>query len=182
VTPARRRSLHRRALTASLLLAVMFSPAARAADHGCRQLDQHGLSPPQRCHQSAPGQLEISPASLAALEFDSDGLAAVLVSGQHYYLRRDGRFLPVITYDNGPDYFEEGLTRAVIDGKLGYYDRQLQPAFAARFDWGWPFQNGIAEVCEGCRPGEADNHGHRSMIGGRHFHIDRHGMPLPPQR
>ncbi|MGE8289916.1 MAG: WG repeat-containing protein, partial [Stenotrophomonas sp.] len=62
------------------------------------------------CKQTAPGTLVISAAALAALQFDENGLAALQAGHQYYYVRRDGRRLPVITYDNGPDYFQEGLT------------------------------------------------------------------------
>ena len=71
------------------------------------------------------------------------------------------------------------LTRAMIDGQISYYDHQLQPAFAARFDWGWPFKDGVAEVCQGCSPGKPDPDGHTAIEGGKHFRIDRHGKALP---
>lgn len=131
------------------------------------------------CQQTVAGTLDISPAALARLEYDADGLAAIRAGQQHYYLRRDGRQLAVLTYDNGPDYFGEGLTRARVGGKTGYYNQQLQPAFATRFDWGWPFKDGVAEVCQGCRPGKPDADGHVPVIGGESFRIDRHGRRVP---
>lgn len=164
------------------MLLSLSAMAALAADADCIQLDTADLPALEGCRQTAPGTLQISAAVLSRLDFDSDGLAVIYVPGQHYYVRRDGRYLPVITYDNGPDYFAEGLTRGVIDGKLGYYDAQLRPAFDTRFDWGWPFENGIAEVCEGCRPGKRDADGHTSIVGGRHFRIDRRGNPVSDPR
>lgn len=134
------------------------------------------------CKQTAPGTLVISAAALAALQFDENGLAALQAGHQYYYVRRDGRRLPVITYDNGPDYFQEGLTRARVDGRIGYYDTQLQPAFAERFDWGFPFENGSAEVCNGCHEGPPDAGGHTGIVGGTHFRIDRQGAHLSTAR
>ena len=164
-----------------VLLGLALLPAAAAADDRCRLLDSGDYPVLEGCRQVAPGKLEISATTLSSLAFDKDGLASLYAAGQFYYLRRDGHYLPVITFDNGADYFIEGLTRAVIDGKLGYHDTSLQPAFPARFDWGWPFENGSAQVCEGCRPGEPDINDHIPMVGGRHFRIDRQGNQLPGQ-
>lgn len=163
----------------AMLLLALYPTLALAADAPCRTSHLPDLPPLEGCSQTVPGTLAISAASLAALEFDMDGLAVILVQGQFYYLRPDGHYLPVITFDNGADYFSEGLVRAVIDGKLGYYDITLQPAFGARFDWGWPFENGSALVCDGCRRGTPDTDGHTPMVGGRFFRIDRQGKPLP---
>ncbi|KRG45467.1 hypothetical protein ARC78_00470 [Stenotrophomonas pictorum JCM 9942] len=108
---------------------------------------------------------------------------AVLVAGrQHHYVRRDGRFLPVITGDNGPDYVKEDLVRAVVGGKLGYYNERLQPALAAHSDRGFPFNSGVAEVCNGCRDNEPDANGHHALVDGQRFRIDRQGKRLTSMR
>lgn len=164
---------------AAVLSLAMLTAIPAAADDRCHLLELPQLPVLEGCRQVAPGMLQISKAALSRLEFDADGIAAVYASGQHYYLRRDGSQLPVISYDNGPDYFSEGVTRAVVDGRLGYYDIHLQPAFTARFDWGWPFENGVAEVCDGCRLGTPDSDGHTSLIGGERYRIDRNGQRLP---
>ncbi len=164
-------------MTALLSLALL-SPIA-LADEPCYRLDSEMFKPLQGCKQARDGTLAVSETALAQLEYDADGLAAVIAGKQHYYLRSDGRQLAVITYDNGPDYFEEGLTRAMIDGQISYYDHQLQPAFAARFDWGWPFKDGVAEVCQGCAPGKPDPGGHTAIEGGKHYRINRQGKLLP---
>ena len=59
------------------------------------------------------------------------------------------------------------------------HDTGLQPAFAARFDWGFPFRNGSAEVCNGCREGTPDAGGHTDIVGGTRLRIDRRGNALP---
>jgi len=43
------------------------------------------------------------------------------------------------------------------------------------YDFGWPFQDGVAEVCNGCRRGTPDADGHTPMEGGEWFRIDRAG-------
>jgi len=164
---------------AAVLPSLFSAAAALAAGDHCLLPERFDLPVLEGCRQVAPGTLELSADALARLPFNADGLATVLAAGQFYYVRRDGHYLPVITFDNGADYFSEGLVRAVVDGKLGYYDTGLQPTFAARFDWGWPFEDGSALVCEGCRRGEADTDGHTPMVDGRRYRIDRHGNPLP---
>ncbi|WP_269791509.1 WG repeat-containing protein [Stenotrophomonas sp. Iso1] len=164
------------------LLSLALLPGIASAGDACHRRDTSDFVVLEGCLQTAPGTLTISADALAQLNFNEDGLASLQAGDQYYYVRRDGRYLPVILYDNGPDYFQEGLTRSVINGRLGYYDTQLQPAFSARFSWGWPFEKGIAQVCENCHPGTPDASGHTSMIGGQHFRIDRQGKRLPDPR
>lgn len=109
---------------------------------------------------------------------DENGLAALQAGCQGYYLRRNGTHLPVITCDNGPDYFAQGLVLARVDGRIGYC-APLQPALTACFDGGFPFRNGSVEVCDGCREGAADAGGHTDIVGGTRLRIDRQGNALP---
>nr|WP_272494077.1 WG repeat-containing protein [Stenotrophomonas mori] len=170
-----------RSVAAALSL-LSIVPAALAADTRCRLPEQADLPVLEGCRQTAPGTLELSLAALARLPVDAAGLGTVLAAGQFYYVRRDGRHLPVVAFDNGADAFSEGLVRALVDGRLGYYDTALNPAFAARFDWGWPFEDGHARVCDGCRRGTPDADGHVPMLGGHGYRIDRRGQRSPPPR
>lgn len=164
------------------LLSLAALPDLAQAGELCHRRDTGSFEILPGCKQTAPGTLVISAEALARLEFDENGLASLQAGRQFYYVRRDGRHLPVITYDNGPDYFEQGLTRARLGDRIGYFDVQLQPAFAERFDWGFPFQDGVAEVCNGCHEGPPDAGGHTSIVGGTHFRIDLHGKRLPEPR
>lgn len=162
-----------------LLAAAALWPWPAQADAPCYRLDGDiALQPLPGCHQLAAAPLQVSDAARASLQFDTHGLAAVQAGGQHHYLHRDGHQLAVLTYDNGPDGFAHGLVRARVDGRIAYYNRQLQPAFAARFDWGFPFENGLARVCNGCQPGPADADGHSAIGGGEHFCINLQGQTV----
>lgn len=167
---------------AAALLSLALLPGAARAGDACHRMDTADFAVLDGCVQRAPGTLKISAAALARLNYDGNGLAALMAGRQHYYVRRDGTQLAVISYDNGPDAFADGLVRARIDGRIGYFNVQLQPAFAERFSWGFPFQDGMAEVCNGCHAGQPDAGGHSSIVGGTRFSIDRHGRHLSAPR
>ena len=109
-------------------------------------------------------------------------VAPVLVGDQWYYVAPDGRTAPVIPFDNGADRFREGLARTRASGRIGYIDRSLRAAIPPRYDFAWPFENGRALVCMGCKPGEPDSDGHRAVIGGQWGYIDRDGRTVEPIR
>lgn len=158
-----------------LVAGLVASGIAWGADTGCTAFtEEDGLQPLAGC-QWTDGRLALAPQALASLSYDQDGLAAVHAGGGFHYVRADGRQLPVITFDNGPDYVVEGLVRGRVGARIGYFDTELRQAFPATFDFGWAFENGVARVCEGCRKGTPDDHGHTAMVGGTWYRIDRQG-------
>lgn len=126
------------------------------------------------------GRPRIAPRHLAAAQYD-DGLAGLLIAGDWYYVRPDGASLRVVTYDNGPDYWAEGLVRVRRDGKIAYADRDFEVVIPPRYDWGWPFEDGRALVRSGCRQGDPVGE-HRPVVGGRWGYIDRSGQEVVPVR
>jgi len=165
----------RRAAALVALAALAAAPAAWAqADTACRIADpdsDRAIVP--GCSVGADGRLRLSAQTARRLPFDADGVAVLTVGQQFYYVRADGSSLPVITWDNGPDYFTEGLTRGIFHGRIGFYDRQLREVIAPVHDFAWPFEHGVAQVCDGCRRGTPDGDGHTPMEGGRWYSIDR---------
>jgi hypothetical protein len=83
--------------------------------------------------------------------------------------------------DNGADYFKEGLVRGLRHGKLVYYDRALRSVIVTNYDWGYPFEQGRAEVCMGCKETRLDDE-HQTMVGGHWAVIDRKGRVLDTPR
>ncbi|NJO90703.1 MAG: WG repeat-containing protein [Chloroflexia bacterium] len=57
----------------------------------------------------------------------------------------------VFRYDNGPDYFSEGLLRIVKNGKIGYANEQGKIVIEPQYDCAWPFANGKASVSNSCK-------------------------------
>lgn len=130
------------------------------------------------------GTVELLPEHLAAVDFDSTGIAAIRVGEEFYYVRSNGRTARVPTFDNWADDFADGRVRffRTVDGveKIGYADRDLAEVIPPRFDWGFPFSDGRAIVCIGCALGPADSEGHRSVEGGRWGAIDLSGREIVP--
>ena len=87
---------------------------------------------------------------------------------------------PALPFDNGPDYFVEGLARTIRDGKVGFVDDRLELVVPRRWDFAFPFEKGLARVCSGCsiERDEADSHG--SLSGGAWGMIDRAGRIVVP--
>jgi hypothetical protein len=94
------------------------------------------------------------------------------------YVNRAGRVAPVVLFDNGPDYFEEGLARTIREHKIGFVDRHLVEQITPRWDFAFPFHEGVAAVCQGCTAQK--NGEHSVMSGGRWGYIDHQGRTVVP--
>ncbi|WP_079222673.1 WG repeat-containing protein [Stenotrophomonas maltophilia] len=158
-----------------VLCGLMASGAALAQAPDCKLLtDEHGLRALPGC-EVVGHTLKISAAALKDLDYDDHGLAVVYADQGFHYVDRTGRSLPVLTWDNGPDTPQEGLLRGRVGDRVGYFDLQFRQVVPALFDFAWPFKDGVAEVCNGCRRGTPDGDGHTPMEGGEWFRIDRSG-------
>lgn len=77
-----------------------------------------------------------------------DPLSPAIPMGEVY--NREGKFLyyPQF-YDNGPDYWKEGIRRYVENGKIGYVDIWGNKITEAIFGFGSPFNYGYADAYTG---------------------------------
>ena len=146
----------------------------------------------ERCAQKdAQGRIQISRNHLGRFAYDRRGLTNIYVDGW-YYLARNGRSAAVMAYDNGADEFNDGLARSPVGKKIGYIDRSLRFVIPARFDGAYPFENGLAVVCIGCRTVPSGEH--FMSVDGEWGCIDSKGIlvvalhpaatyqPCPPKR
>jgi hypothetical protein len=147
----------------------------------------------KRCAATGPdGRPRLKRAYLARLRYDRDGLASVMLFNrtdtrkyQWYYVRRGVIPVPVESMDNGPDYFEDGLARSRVGGKVGYIDRKLNLVIPATYDGAYPFKDGVAVVCTACTIAydRTVTEGERSWYeGGQWGRIDRRGHVVSPFR
>ncbi len=101
-------------------------------------------------------------ASGFALSAIAQGQSLIQDAQGWVYVNDQGEpILRPLIYDNGPDYFEEGLARFVSKGKMGFHDQALTIQIPARYDFAFPFVHGTAKVgmdCEFIPVGE-----HRSV-------------------
>lgn len=112
------------------------------------------------------GKVVIPPQYQRALEFFSYGYAAVFDEQGWAYIDRQGNvIIRPYPFDNGPDYFREGLSRYVSNNKIGFINNRLEIIIPAAFDFAEPFENGISYVCNGCKPKSMGEHS--VMTGGK---------------
>lgn len=129
---------------------------------------------------AATGALAIAAKYRLAEPFSAQDRAFAASDQGWVCLDPQGReLLTAFTFDNGPDAFSEGLARFVENGKYGYFDRSCRKVIPANFDFGEPFRDGLAAVCQGCT--RQDSGEHWSMTGGAWSCLDRSGKPVAPR-
>lgn len=83
----------------------------------------------------------------------------------------------VYHFDNGDDYYKEGLRRIQDkNGKIGYQDEAGKILIKPRFAFGFPFKNGVARVTDsGKKVGDGE---HWRWQSEGWYLIDRNGRRL----
>lgn len=155
----------------------VYAAVATAAD------PDPGLSPFPGCGCILPGgSFSIGPEHLRRLAFDGDDPATIYVDGgQVAYVRRDGKTAWILPFDNGADYFVEGLARTVRGSKVGFIDTNLDVVVEPVWDFAFPFEDGLAVVCQECGIEPAcPGCEHSEVTGGRWGYIDRKGEVVVP--
>jgi hypothetical protein len=111
------------------------------------------------------------------LDFSKTDLLRVSIDGVWYYVRKNGKIMLVITNHKGEvDQFQEGLARTQVDGKIGFFDRNLDMVLEPFYDFAFPFHDGVAEICVGCR--EVSSGEYSVLDGGDWKRINRLGLIL----
>lgn len=110
--------------------------------------------------------------------YNSDNIAYLRSEHGPFYFLKSGKARRTIYYDNGPDYFQEGLARTSWNGKMGFFNKQLDIVISPAYDFAFPFINGISMVCNGCTL-EPDGE-HRAVLGGHWGFINKAGNVIVP--
>ncbi|MCH9740614.1 MAG: WG repeat-containing protein, partial [Epsilonproteobacteria bacterium] len=93
------------------------------------------------------------------------------------YVRADGKSMLAITNEVGEaDKFKEGMARTRINGKIGFFNQSLDMVLAPMYDYAFPFYDGVAEICMGCK--ESVEEGNSILDGGTWKRINRSGLVL----
>lgn len=127
------------------------------------------------------GSVVIVRDALSHASFGREEVAAVFVEKQLLFVTRRGVTAPAFLFDNGADYFVEGLARTVRAGKIGFVDTALREVIPPTWDFAFPFSHGVARVCTGCRWVSASPGGeHREVVDGKWGYINRAGLVVVP--
>jgi hypothetical protein len=132
-------------------------------------------------YKDGQGRVVIDAKFHAAQDFLRGGIAAVVDEQGWAYIDQRGCVLirPFI-FDNGPDYFQEGLARFTVDRKFGFFDDHGQVVISPRFDFAFPFHEGLAAACMGCRIQRQGEH--PVVKGGDWGYVNHKGAwAIPPE-
>jgi hypothetical protein len=118
----------------------------------------------------------VSKEYLKTLDFKGKELIVVPIDNHFYYIHKSGKKMLTLTYDNKADAFQDGLARTKVNGKIGFFNRNLEVVLPPVYDFAFPFHNGKAEICTGC---QEKSDGENSMLdGGTWKKIDRNGLVI----
>lgn len=132
------------------------------------------------CLQTTAGSVVVPPQSLAGFDFEGNATGTIVVGkDQLYFLNPHGKTAPALRFDNGADYFVEGLARTVKGGKIGFVNTDLVEVIAPAWDFAFPFEEGLASVCNGCAP-KPDGKEPSVITGGKWGYIDKAGKIVVP--
>ena len=123
--------------------------------------------------KAASADRMVSKKVLKAILGKTGQFASIRDQNGFMYINSAGIVRPTVTFDNGPDAFSEGFARSQEKGKIGYFDTSLRMVIPPTYDFGFPFQNGLAVVCNGCV--EQTEGEHRQRVGGLWGAIDKQG-------
>jgi len=129
-------------------------------------------------YYSSNEKLTFNPNHLTRIEFGQNQLATLNFKGQFFYLNKNGQSISAINYDNWADEFNNGLARTQRNGKIGFFNQQLQMIIPPQWDWAFPFENGQAIVCKDCTLKAMGEH--KAVIGGLWGKIDISGQLIQP--
>ncbi len=114
--------------------------------------------------------------SLSLLDFKGEEIISTVINNEYYYVRKDGKAIKTLTYDNAADPFSDGLARTKINGKIGFFNTNLDIILKPIYDFAFPFYKGIAEICTGCK--EKQEGEHSMLDGGKWQKINREGLVI----
>ena len=111
--------------------------------------------------------------------FKTYAIVAIPHKGFSAIDRQENILYNVFPFDNGPDYFSDGLFRILMDGKIGYADSATgKIIIKPQFDCAQPFENGVAKVSTDCTT-KSDRE-HSTWLRVTWFYIDRTGKKVNP--
>ncbi len=124
------------------------------------------------------GDALISNKVAISASYDENGLGYLYSPVGVFYFTKKGFVRKTLYYDNGPDYFRNGVARTEWNGKIGFFDKKLSIVIEPPYDCAFPFENDLSTVCVGCTQNNLGEH--TEMIGGKWGTINRKGEIVHP--
>jgi hypothetical protein len=109
-----------------------------------------------------------------------ESVHAILVGREILFALPSGKTARTLLFDNGPDYFREGLARTVRDAKVGFVDEHLEVVIPRIWDFAFPFEGGVSRVCLDCSRVLRPHSEHAEVHGGTWGYIDHSGQVVVP--
>ena len=147
-------------------------PEKEVIDKDCLTLIKSDVS------NSHEGDALITKKVVLKASYDESDLSFLMSKAGMFYFNRSGLVRRALTYDNGPDYFSEGLARTIKNNKIGFFDKKLNVVIKPEYDFGFPFNNGKAIVCNECK--KQKNGEYSTIVGGKWGIIDARGNIIVP--
>ncbi|KUG29397.1 hypothetical protein ASZ90_000709 [hydrocarbon metagenome] len=162
-----------------VLLVLVFAPAAAGAGGGLPVPFEDAATGLWGYRDRATKKTVIPPRFSYALDFHARGTAFAVSEEGWVCIDRQGRtLLKPFLFDNSPDEFQGGLARFVEEGRIGYFDRAGRVVIPADYDFGLPFEKGLAAVCRECI---REYHGeHYTVVDGTWGCVDKRGRLVRP--
>lgn len=128
----------------------------------------------KNCGQvDSAGNISLNEKTFKKVWFNADGLADIRIHDGIYYINKKAQLIRTHLFDNGPDYFKEGLARTIKNNKFGFINKKLTVVIKPEYDFAFHFVNGQAKVCNGCSLKPAGEH--KTVEGGQWGVIDKQG-------
>jgi len=98
-------------------------------------------------------KVKLGAAHTKNIVYDKNGLACIHFPSKSksdvFYFHKSGNSQRVVLFDNGCDYFEEGLARGFDNGQMVFINQQLETVLTPGYDLLLPFHYGHSIVCNG---------------------------------
>lgn len=124
--------------------------------------------------------LVLYPEHFRNLNFEASNLTTVYSSGRVFYVSKSGSIVRSLFFDNGADFFEEGLSRIISKKKIGFVNEQLETVIEPQFDFAYSFKDSKSMVCNGCKEEKEPNGEHTMIVGGKWGIINKKGEVILP--
>jgi len=117
-----------------------------------------------------PNKFFLPDVYLKNINFKNRNIVEIQISDKWYYVKSNGEAIVTFSYENRADRFKEGLARTEVNGKIGFFNQNLEVIIKPIYDFAFPFHDGVAEVCIGCNINDTQ------IEGGIWKKIDKNGL------